>query len=214
MVTKEYVWAQSIVDQGGLSHMIEWGGALRSKGDYIILRGMAAMQNYPGTYGSIIRVTHNWQEGDILNLPEDYVLELSPKQTQRITNYEGMSGFPKKYDIILRCEGPLYEGGVYQGYQVEEEAPVEDGISDEVDVAPPRMRGPFLSILMGRPFFQRIMGDRSMSLQKPRSDPFPGYTPKPMPRGGPTPTPTPRRVVPRVAPPPRRRQRRPGRKGG
>jgi hypothetical protein len=215
MVSLDYLYGQSIVaETGSIETRVHNGAQLNHKGDSITFKGMAPLENESGTYGTILRVTHSYESGNINKMPADYVLELKPDQTARVVNLENDQ---VNYNVKIRAEGPLYEAGVYKGYQVQEAPPVENGISDEADVVTTKVYGPVMGRLMALPFFQRFMGGRSMSLQKPRSDPFPGYptTPKPTPRGGPTPTPTPRRVVPRVAPPPTRRHGSgPRRKGG
>lgn len=151
MVTTQYVYQQSIVvESGTIETRVSNGAQLNHKGDSITYRGMPPMQNYPDTYGTILRITHAYESGAIGKLPEDYVLELKPGQTAKVINLQTSE---IDYNVIIRAEGPLYEGGIYQGYQVEE-APVEDGISDEADVVrPPRFpflaRFPRLAAFMG-----------------------------------------------------------------
>lgn len=152
MVTQQYVYQQSIVSEmGSIETRVNNGAQLNHKGDAITYRGMQPMQNYPDTYGTILRITHTYNDGDISKMPEDYVLELKPNQSATVRNLERVDGAPG-YDVLIRCEGPLFDGGVYQGYKVEP-VPDENGIPE---ASTPR--GPFMSILMGRPFFQRFLG--------------------------------------------------------
>jgi len=128
------------------------GVSLNHKGDWIVVHGMnVASLRSEGTYGSIIRVIHAYETGDIAKLPADYVVELKPGQTHKVMNTQG-GGID--FNIKAYADGPLYLEGVYQGYETDLEPPDENGNGEEVTY------GPLMSRLMAIPFFQRFMGGR------------------------------------------------------
>ena len=208
MVTAEYVYMQSIVDeQGSIETRVTNGAQLNHKGDAIVYKGMAPMQNYPGTYGTILQVFHAYETGDISMLPSDYTLELQPNQTATVRNV-GAQGID--YNVKIRAVGPLYEAGVYQGYTTDVVPPPPPPPPE------PTAYGPIMTRLMAFPFMQRFAGGREMSLKAgPRTGS--GLPSKPIPT-----TIIPRVIIPRVASPPQtapppRRNGHPGgktRKGG
>jgi len=211
MVTADFVWAKSIDDsqQGGVDKFYNAGVSLNHRGDWIMVHGMnVASLRAEGTYGSIIRVVHAFETGDIEGLPEDYVLELKPGQTHKVMNTQSDK---VDYNVKAYADGPLYEAGVYQGYTTDVVPPDENGNGEEAAVY-----GPIMTRLMAFPFMQRFAGGREMSLKAgPRTGS--GLPSKPIPT-----TIIPRVIIPRVASPPQtapppRRNGHPGgktRKGG
>jgi hypothetical protein len=153
MVTTQYVYQQSIVQENGVSpgERLPDGVILKSKGDFVLYRGMPEIS--PGTFGSILSVTNIWESGDISYLPDDYILELRPGETAKVMNLETVEGRPV-YNIKVETMGPLYEEGTYKGYQSEEPTPTSGS-------AAPVKRGPVLTFLVGRfPLLQKLLAGR------------------------------------------------------